>query len=323
MLTIGILGAAGIAPAAVIHPAHRRDDVIIGAVASRSAESARAYAEVHGIPRWYGSYEELLADPSIDLVYVALPPSGHARWTIAALEAGKDVLCEKPIAMNATEAAALVAAAERTGRRLIEAFHDRYHPLSRHIDEVVASGRLGAIRSLRADFLVSIPFDPASIRHVPELGGGALMDLGCYPLHWVRTVTGEEPTVVSATGTANPLGVDMTIEAHLLFPSGITAIVTASMAAETNTVSLLIEAESGTLKVENPVFPSGGHTIIETVDGVDRISTVAGLVTYDHQLEAVVRALATGQPTPTEGADIIGNATAIDAIYAAAGFPAR
>jgi predicted dehydrogenase len=323
MLTIGILGAAGIAPGAVIRPARRRDDTVIGAVASRSAESARTYAQVHGIPSSYGSYEELLADPSIDLVYVALPPSEHARWTIAALEAGKDVLCEKPIAMNAAEAAAMVAAAERTGHRLIEAFHDRYHPLSRHIDEVVASGRLGAIRNLRADFLVSIPFDPASIRHVPELGGGALMDLGCYPVHWIRALTGEEPTVVSATGTPNPLGVDMIIEAHLVFPSGITATVTASMAAETNSNSLVIEGELGTLEIDNPVFPSAGHSIIETVDGIDRISTVAGLVTYDHQLETVVRALASGEPTLTEGADIIGNATVIDAIYAAAGFPAR
>ncbi|WBM79998.1 Gfo/Idh/MocA family oxidoreductase [Cryobacterium breve] len=130
MLRIGILGAAGIAPAAIIRPARRRTDVVIAAVASRRASAAAAYALEHGIERSYGDYRALLADPDIDLVYVALPPSEHAEWSIAALEAGKDVLCEKPFAMNATEAGRMRRVAAETGQRLIEAFHDRYHPLS-------------------------------------------------------------------------------------------------------------------------------------------------------------------------------------------------
>ena len=326
MLTIGILGAAGIAPAAIIRPAARRDDAVILAVASRSAESAERYALKHGIARAYGDYGALLADPEIDLVYVALPPSEHAEWTIAALEAGKHVLCEKPSAMNAQQAAVMADAASRTGRRLIEAFHDRYHPLSGHIDDVLASGRLGSVRRVHADFSVEIPFDPASIRHAPDLGGGALMDLGCYPVHWVRALAGEEPIVRSAIGTRNPLGTDESIEAELLFPSGILATVTASMAAGLPLSStLVIEGDDGTLSIDNLVFPSNGHSIRELslATGVERISTVAGRTTYDHQLDAVVAAISTGAPTLTEGADILGNARTIEAIYAAAGFPAR
>ena len=324
MLKIGILGAAGIAPAAIIRPASRRDDTVILGVAARNADSARRYADTHGIERSYGGYPALLADPDIDLVYIALPPSEHAEWSIAALEAGKHVLCEKPIAMNAAQAQSMVDAAERADRRFIEAFHDRYHPLSAHIDEVIASGRLGTVRSIRAHFSANNPFNPTSIRHVPELGGGALMDLGCYPVHWVRALTGEEPTVAGVTSTPNPLGVDESIEAELEFPSGIRATVTASMAAGVSLSStLLVEGDKGTLAIDNLVFPSNGHTIHETVDGIERISTVAGLTTYDHQLEAVVVALTTGAPVLTEGADILGNARAIDAIYAAAGIPAR
>lgn len=126
MLRIGILGTAGIAPAAVIGPARRRTDVV--AVASRREESARQYAESNGIERFYGDYSALLSDPGVDLVYNALPPSEHATWSIAALQAGKHVLCEKPFAMNAGEAAQMLEAAQSSGHRLIEAFHDRYHP---------------------------------------------------------------------------------------------------------------------------------------------------------------------------------------------------
>jgi predicted dehydrogenase len=324
LLNIGILGAAGIAPAAIIRPAARRTDTVIAAVASRSLEAAREYAARHVIERAYGSYEALLDDPSIDLVYVALPPSEHARWTIAALAAGKHVLCEKPIAMNADEAQAMVDAASSAGLRFIEAFHDRYHPLSAHIDEVVASGRLGTIRRLRADFSAENLFDAKSIRHVPELGGGALMDLGCYPVHWVRALTGEEPVVESASGTPNPLGTDLSIVAELLFASGITATVTASMEAGLSLSNyLVVEGDQGTLEVNNLVFPSSGHSVREIVGGLDRPRTVAGLTTYDHQLAAVVAAIETGAPALTEGDDIVGNARAIDAIYAAAGFPAR
>ncbi len=214
----------------------------------------------------------------------------------------------------------MVATAERTGRRLIEAFHDRYHPLSAKIDEIVASGRLGKILSVHGEFLVSNPFDPASLRHDPELGGGALMDLGCYPLHWLRTLFGE-PTVLAAIGSPNPLGVDMSIVAELEFAGGIRGTVAARMDHDGMTNSLTVTGEHGSLHVDDPVFPSRGHSIREVVDGVERNSTVAGWETYDHQLAAVVEAIESGKPALTEGADIVGNMIAIDSIYAASAFP--
>lgn len=322
MLRIGILGAAGIAPAAVIRPARRRTDVEIVAVASRREESARQFAESNGIDRFYGEYSALLSDSGVDLVYNALPPSEHAKWSIAALQAGKHVLCEKPFAMNAGEAAQMLEAAQSTGYRLIEAFHDRYHPLSAELDAVKASGGLGEILALRADFSTSNPFDPASLRHDPRLGGGSLMDLGCYPVHWVRAFMGEEPTVVRATGSLNPLGADLEIAADFRFPSGATAHITSAMVEQPGHLnsSLEVLGTEGKLVVNNLVFPSRGHSISLSNNGLDRTWTVRGFETYDHQLEAIVQGLQSGRELLTEGRDSLSNMKVIDGIYAAAGF---
>lgn len=318
-LRVGVLGAAGIAPRAVIAPARRRGsgDVEIAAVASR--RDAAGYAARHGIATAYDRYEDLIADDSLDLVYVALPPSEHARWTIAALEAGRDVLCEKPMTMDAAQARDVLAAAQRTGRRAIEAFHDYYHPLQQWLRGFVASGALGAPFSATATFTGPNPFDPRSIRHAPELGGGALMDLGCYPVHWLRSLFGE-PTVDSARAVLNPLGADVTLEASLSLAGDVSARVFTSMEPDVSLESSLeVRGTVAVVRVQNLVFPAQGHSIAVERDGVTRLSTVAGLDTYDHQLAAVVDALRTGARLATEGPDYVGNMAAIDAMYAAAG----
>lgn len=316
-LRIGLLGAAGIAPRAMIEPVRRRDDAEVAAVASR--HDASTFASRHGIGTAYPGYGELLADESVDLVYIALPPSEHARWTIAALEAGKDVLCEKPMTMDAAEARDVLATAERTGRRAFEAFHDHYHPLQGWMRDFVAAGSLGPALSVTATFNGANPFDPRSIRHAPELGGGALMDLGCYPVHWLRSLFGE-PTVVGANAELNELGADFSIEATLAFPEGTRATLRASMQPDvTLESSIELVGERGTLRIDNLVFPAHGHSISVERGGVTRIQTVAGLDTYDHQLAAVIDGLRTGEPLPTEGRDYVGNMAAIDAVYAAAG----
>jgi predicted dehydrogenase len=320
VLSIGILGAAGIAPKAIIAPARRRADVTVAAIASRDGDKAARYAAEHQIPRSYAGYLALLEDPSVDLVYNALPPSAHAEFSIAAMEAGKDVLCEKPVAMNATEAAEMVATAQRTGRRLIEAFHDSYHPLMRTLLEIVASGRLGRMRAMDAAFSTANPFFPGSIRHVPELGGGALMDLGCYPVHWLRSLAGEEPSVVAAVAQLGPLGADESLTAELRFPAGTRGRLECRMTPGLAlTQDLRVEADRGTLEVSGMVFPHLGHSLREVTGGVARTFTVAGQETYDHQLAAVITALGDGQPLPTEGEDPVANMAAIDAIYARAG----
>jgi predicted dehydrogenase len=316
---IGLLGAAGIAGAAVLLPVRRRDDVVVAAVASRSG--AQAYAKSHGIPRAYAAYEELLADPGLDLIYNALPPSMHAEWTIAALEAGKDVLCEKPFTMNAAQARRVIAAAASSGHRVIEAFHDHYHPLSEGIRRLVSDGLLGPIRSASAVFDGSNPYVEGTLRHEPHLGGGALMDLGCYPVHWLRSIFPGRPTVTSAQADRNPSGADISMRAELLFPGDVTAIVSASMVEGVTLKSdLVLVGDNGTLTVDNVVFPSAGHSIRLELDGVPFVTTVAGRTTYDHQLDAVLAGLRNGTPLPTEGQDSIDNMAVIDAIYTAAGF---
>ena len=319
MTTIGLLGAAGIAVNAMIWPVRRCDDARIGAVASRS--SARDYADRHGIARAYDSYDALLADPEVELVYNALPPSLHAEWTIAALRAGKNVLCEKPFTMTAAEADRVMAVADETGMRVVEAFHDHYHPLSAWIRSTVRSGVLGRIHRAEAVFTGSNPFVANTLRHEPALGGGALMDLGCYPVHWVRSLFAGAPAVTSAVATRNPAGADLSMAAELAFPDGVVALVQASMAEGVPLRSaLVLEAEHGRLEAENIVFPSAGHSIRLDVGGIPRVSTVAGATTYDHQLEAVLTSLRSGAPLPTEGADPVANMAVIDAVYAAAGF---
>ncbi len=320
MLRIGILGAADIAPRALIVPAMRRDDVEIVAVAAREFGAAERFASAHRIPMAVESYERLIADPTIDAVYVALPPSEHARWSIRALEAGKHVLCEKPIAFDQSEAVLMAAAATSSGKRLVEAFHDRYHPLGQYLAQLRSSGVLGDILNIEAWFTASNPFAPTAIRHVPELGGGALMDLGTYPIHWVRSFTGEEPTVRQASFVPNPLGADESILSDLEFPSGATATISASMADDqVFGAGLKVIGTKGTIEVDNPVLPHSGHSVTITVDGLARVHTVAGYETYDYQLGAFVSGIETGAPLATESEDFVANMSAIDAVYEAAG----
>lgn len=315
-LTVGLLGASGIAPRSIIGPASRRDDVRVRAVAARDADRARRYAEEHGIARGYGAYEGLLADAEIDLVYIALPPSEHAVWAIAALDAGKHVLCEKPIAMSGPQARAVADAALRADRRVAEGFHDRYHPLWARTSEI--AGMLGDIERIEGDFLVSNPYEAGSVRHDPRLGGGALMDLGCYPLHWARSLLAEEPAVASVRWRPNPSGADLAIDAELVFPGGVSGRIRADM-DHPFVCELRVVGDRGEVTVVNPVFPSQGHSIRWSIDGLARVETVGGGETYDHQLDAIISALAAGTALPTGPEDFIGNMEAIDAIYAAGG----
>src|SRR5690606_33616156 len=180
----------------------------------------------------------------------------------------------------------------------------------------------GHIKTVKAEFAVTIPFDPKSIRHDPAAGGGALMDLGCYPVHWVRSFLGEQPDlVVAASGTRTPLGVDESIIATLRFPSGILADVSCGMAKGTPFKALLsVQCERGTLEIENAVLPHRGHAIRERLNGGFRQHTVAGGTSYDFQLQALLDVVAGRSRPTTGGADAIGNMEVIDAIYAKAGF---
>ncbi|NTA83809.1 Gfo/Idh/MocA family oxidoreductase [Agrobacterium tumefaciens] len=316
MHTIGILGAAGIAPNAIIAPVRRRSDVTVKAVASRREGAGVAYAAQHGIPTHYATYEAMLDDPEIDIVYNALPPVAHAEWTIKALQAGKHGLCEKPVVMNAGEATTMVNEAKRRGRVFAEAFHDRYHPVFLHL--LSLKPQLGVIHALKAEFSVNIPYDPKNIRYDPSVGGGALMDLGCYPLHWLRCFMGDEPEIVSASARLCALGSDTRIEAQLRF-NAVPATMIADIQDPPSRSSFRIEGELGVIELDNPCLPHRGHSLRVSICGQYREYTIAGGTTYDYQLAAFLEAIDTGATLPTGGQDSIGNMIALDRIYEIAG----
>ncbi len=217
----GVLGAARITPAALIRPAATNPEASVDVVAARDPVRATKFARKHGIDRVADTYHALCADPSIDAVYIPLPNSLHAEWTVNALNGGKHVLCEKPFTANADEAAEVATVAGRaaadSGLVVMEAFHYRYHPLAGRMREIVGSGELGALRHIEAWLCAPIP-KKSDIRYQRELAGGAMMDMGAYVVHWARLLGREEPTVLSATPTLHSPDVDRAMKADLQIP---------------------------------------------------------------------------------------------------------
>ena len=194
---MGILGAARIAPLALINPALDNAEVVVAAVAAREVSRAQAFAAKHGIARVHDNYEALITDPDLDAVYNPLPNGLHGRWTRAALAAGKHVLCEKPFTANAAEAREVAELAAKSDRVVMEAFHYRYHPLTLRVEQIIASGELGKLERVEASLCFPLP-KFSDIRYDYSLAGGATMDAGCYAVHMVRTFGGSTPEVVSA-----------------------------------------------------------------------------------------------------------------------------
>lgn len=315
-LRIGVLGAARIAPPALIAPARATGAAVVSAVAARDRDRAGAFAEANAIPIVADDYQALIEHPEVDAVYVALPPSRHRELTLAAIAAGKPVLCEKPFAMNAAEAEEMVEAAAARGVVLMEAFHYRYHPLFARVLEIVEDGEIGLLRRMDASFGTSIAATATELRYDPALGGGALMDLGTYCVHWCRTLAKGEPKVSRASAMRGETGVDISTHANLSFPGGVTGHIACDMASPPH-ASLIIEGLDGRIKVTNPLAPQLGHLIeVEGLDGTRR-ETCAKTPTYDFQLEAFVRAVREGEAPLTSGADSIGQMAALDAIKAA------
>ena len=320
---IGILGAARIAPSAAIKPARNIDEAVVGAVAARDRGRADAFASKHGIPKAHDSYAALIADPEIDAIYNPLPNGLHAEWTIAALEAGKHVLCEKPFTANAAEAEAVAAVAQRTGLVVMEAFHYRYHPLAHRMREIVESGELGTIRRVETALCFPLP-KFSDIRYQYDLAGGATMDVGTYTVHTARLLGCEEPTVVSARAKLRSPTVDRAMRAELTFPSGHTGRITCSMWSTwlIRTTAKVI-GDRGEMRVINPTAPQLWHRMRVKTDGKTRGEKFSRRPTYEYQLEAFCAAVLRGEPTLTPPADSIANMRVLDAIYVAAGMTPR
>jgi predicted dehydrogenase len=321
---IGILGAAKIAPVAMVKPAAKESEAEVTAVAARDLERARRFAARHKVPTSYGSYAQLLADQSIDAVYIAVPNGLHGRWMKAALEAGKHVLCEKPFTANAEEAASVAEAARRSRRVVMEAFHYRYHALIGRMLEILNSGELGSITNLEA--WLCFPLVRANnVRWDYQLAGGALMDAGCYTIHLLRTLAGAEPEVSSATAKTRRAAVDRLLQAELAFPGGCTGLITASMLSrQVLGAGVRVRGTRGVMEVLNPYVPQRGHRLVvrsnirRAVEHVPREPS-----TYASQLRAFTGAILRGEPVLTGTGDAVANMTVIDACYTAAGLPLR
>jgi predicted dehydrogenase len=298
---IGILGAARVAVYAMIAAAKNVEGVTIAGIAARDPERAMAYANEHGIPNIYADYEALIASPDIDGVYNALPPNLHARWSIAALEAGKPVLCEKPFTLTVTDTHAMLAAEKRTGNLLMEAQHTYYHPRHARIREIVQSGMLGKIRHISSQFDVPIPQSSDEIRWNGPVGGGALWDLGVYPVFWLREAMGEEPVLVSASNRLNESGADIETEATFTFPSGATGTISCSMERDF-AAWLKVEGDLGTLFVKNPLSPPKQALMLD-INGRVSEELFTERSTYTFQLEAFRDAVLHGAPVHTRGKD--------------------
>jgi predicted dehydrogenase len=327
-LRIGTLGAARITPTALCKPAARFPGAEVVAVAARDQARAEKFAAKHGIATVHGAYEALLADPNVEAVYNPLPNGLHGKWTLAALAAGKHVLCEKPFTANAEEAEQVAAAASGSGLVVMEAFHYRYHPLVTRLLEIVGD-ELGPIQRVETRMCIPLPMRN-DIRYDLALAGGALMDVGSYAIHQLRTLAGAEPEVVSAEAKTIRPGVDRWAKAEMTFADGRTGgIECALLSAKVFSLGARVTGERGELEVTNLTGPQYYHrVVVKTQDpgaGVKarRSEKVKGEATYWYQLEAFTKAVREGGPVLTPPTDSIANMRVIDAVYHAAGLEPR
>lgn len=316
---IGVLGAARITPLALMAPAKTNADVEIVAMAARDPVRATQFAAKYGIAKVHQSYRALLDDPVIDAIYNPLPNGLHGKWTIAAIEAGKHVLCEKPFTANAAEAEAVAAVARSSGKVVMEAFHYRYHALTARMLEIIASGELGAVRRIETWFCIPLFFE--DIRWNLSLAGGSLMDAGCYSVNLLRTLAGAEPKVISARIKLRTPGVDRFTEAEVAFADGRTGKITTSMASSRLfSAGARVIGDAGEMRVNNPYIPQYFHGLeMRTAQGRRKESVAKLPSSYAVQLQAFADTVLRGKPFPTNVDDAIANMRLIDAIYRAAG----
>ena len=313
-LRLGLLSTARINEA-ILEAADGTESVEVVAVASRERERAEAYAREHGLARGHASYDELLADADVDAIYNPLPNSMHVSWSIRALEAGKHVLCEKPLDRRPGEVERVFDLAESLGLVFAEAFMWRHHPQTARVAELVRDGAIGRLRAVRAVFAFRLD-DPANIRMRPELDGGALMDLGCYCVSGARLLAGE-PERCSGEQILAETGVDAAFHGTLRFPDDVVAQLDASFLAPF-VQRLEAIGEEGVVEVGAPWLQSRvGDVLLHRDEKVERVA-VPTANAYGRELEDFAAAVR-GEGEPLLGrSDALGQARAIDALYRAA-----
>jgi xylose dehydrogenase (NAD/NADP) len=292
----------------------------LSAVASRDMKRARQYAGEHGFEKAYDSYEDLLADPTIDAVYIPLPNNLHKEWVLRATEAGKHVLCEKPLGLDAAEAEEMVDAAHSAGVNLAEAFQWRHHPQGQKVREIVRSGSLGDLRLIDAGFSFMLT-RPNDIRWKPEVGGGSLYDVGCYPVALARYIAGREPLSVTAHAHWGDTGIDDRLVATLEFSDGLLAHINCGFTLPLRRYYEVV-GTLGSLAVNHAYNPQEDAPSEVRRYGEDRewIETIQlrKLNSYTLMIDDFNAAIVEGRAPLFPGEDAIGNMRVIDAIYHAA-----
>jgi xylose dehydrogenase (NAD/NADP) len=314
----GILSTANIGRAAVIPAIQAAHNGEVVAVASRDPEKAKAFAGRLGIPRAYGSYTALLEAEDIDAVYIPLPNSLHREWTLRAAQAGKHILCEKPLALDAGECLEMEAAARQHGVVLMEAFMYRFHPRTQKALELVRAGAIGELRMIHSAFTFRLT-RPDNIRWSAELGGGSLMDVGCYCVNLSRTAAGREPEVVQATARWSTSGVDEQMAGILRFAGGLLTQFDCALTMERREAYELAGTD-GFLTVEAAFLPGDGPVAIEEVHGrgEHKRHMVDGADEYQLMVEHFADCILQGQTPRYSAAEAAANMRVIRALYRSA-----
>ena len=320
----GVLSTASIGRVKVIPAIQRAPHCDVVAIASRDQALAATVAGELGIPTAHGSYEALLADPSVEAVYIPLPNHLHATWAIAAAEASKHVLCEKPLALSAADAERMIEVADRAGVMLMEAFMYRLHPSWVAVRELLASGRIGRLTAVHSWFSYYND-DAANIRNIVEVGGGALYDIGCYSVNLSRMLFGAEPDRVEGMSVRDPLsGTDVVTSGLLRFGDGLASFTCSTRAEDDQRVD--VYGTTGRISVEIPFnIPPDRPTRIFLAAGGDppvapHVETMTFEVADPYTVEADAFALAVleGRPAPVPASDAVANLRVIEALMTAA-----
>ena len=314
----GVLSTANIARKAVGPAIVASGNGRVHAVASRDGARAEEAGRALGAARAYGSYAAMLADPEVDAVYIALPNSLHREWVLRSVEAGKHVLCEKPLGTSAAECEEMARAAEAAGVLLMEAFMYRFHPRTEAIVAAVRSGDLGEVRLVRSSFTFAVN-DPSNIRLDPDLAGGSLMDVGCYCVNAGRTVLGAEPVTVQAHGRFSERGVDLGLAATMVFEDGAVAQFHSALDLARDEVLEIVGSE-GRLSVEGAFLPGCGDVAYEVRgrSGTRQTRTFDGVDEYRLMVEHVGDCVLHGTGPRYDAREAARNMAVIDALAASA-----
>ncbi|MFN0181526.1 MAG: Gfo/Idh/MocA family protein [Gemmatimonadales bacterium] len=317
-LNWGILSTANIGRVAVIPAIQASTNGTVVVVGSRDSATAKTFADKAGIPEHAGSYQAVLDDPSVEAVYIPLPNSLHREWTIKAAERGKHVLCEKPLGLTAAECHDMAAAASANGVALMEAFMYRFHPRTEAVVRAVREGTIGELRTIRSAFTFRLT-KPNNIRLDRSLGGGALMDVGCYCVNVSRTLAGGEPETVEATANVGPTGVDLELAGLLHFPRGVTAMFECALTAERQEWYEVAGTE-GAIRVPAAFLPGAADAVIDRSIGgrPPEAQVVPGADEYRCMVEHFAESVVEARPIRYSAAEAAANMRVIEALYQSA-----